>query len=82
MVKGVDCYVSFFVQLGAQRFCDIAGDTNLQTNAPVTVARMKITAFRKGKAAWSIITNDRGKYRPGQDVGTNSPNAVVWKVVE
>ena len=67
MVKGVDCYVSFFVQLRTQRFCDMSGKSNVQTNVPVTVARMKITAYRKGKAVWSVPTNARGIYRPGAD---------------
>ena len=81
MVKDVDCYVSFFVQLGTQRSADIAKDSSPKTNAPVTVARMKITTYREGKADWTVKTNARGKYRLEQGVGANSANA-VWKAKE
>lgn len=83
MVKGVDCYVSFFVQLGAQQICDMAGATQMQTNAPVTVARMKITAYRKGKAAWSIQTPARGMYRPGEVPGIPATGTnAAWQAGE
>lgn len=81
MIKGVDCYVSFFVQTGTQRPCDMAGESRPMTNAPVTVARVKITAYREGKTVWTVNTNARGKYCPEQGVGANSGNA-VWKAKE
>ena len=79
MVKNLDCYVSFFVQLGTQRACDMAGDPRTSTNAPITVPRMLITAYRKDKAIWTLDTNAKGKYRVKEGVGANatSTNAVL-----
>jgi hypothetical protein len=81
MIKGVDCYVSFFVQLAAKQSCDMAENSKPTTNAPVTVGRVKITAYRGGKVAWKVNTNGSGKYCLEKGVGTNSANA-AWKVKE
>ena len=72
MVKNLDYYVSFFVQLGTQRACDIAGDPKTSTNAPITVPRMLITAYRQDKAVWTLDTKAKGKYRVKEGVGTNA----------
>lgn len=79
MVKNVGCYVSFFVQLEAQRACDIAGDPKAATNAPTTVSRMRITAYRKDQAVWALDTSAQGKYRvpAGGGVNATSRDAVL-----
>ncbi len=81
MVRGLDCYISFFAQMGSRNTCDLAGDTKVLTNAPVTVSRIKITTYRGGKADWTVKTNARGVYRPEQGAASNSAG-VVWKAQE
>lgn len=65
MVKSLDCYVSFFVQLGNKRSAETPGGA--ATNAPVKVARIKITAYRKGKKDWTVKTGAEGKYRAADE---------------
>jgi len=75
MVKNVDYYVSFFVQLESRRACDLAGDPRTSTNAPITVPRMLITAYRQDKAVWALATSAQGKYRVKDGSGTNAAGA-------
>lgn len=83
MVKNVDYYISFFVQLGTQRACDIAGDPKTSTNAPITVPRMLITAYRQDQAVWTLDTNAKGKYRVQEGVGANATStSAVLKAKE
>ncbi len=53
MVAELDKHISFWVPLGMEDIQRAYGKL-FQTNAPVTVARFRITAVENGKDAWTI----------------------------
>jgi hypothetical protein len=54
LVEDLDCFVSFRVPVGMERLRDIYGVTAFNTNAPVTVSRMKITGYKKDASVWRV----------------------------
>jgi len=53
MVAELDKHISFWVPLGMEDIQQAYGKL-FSTNAPVTVARFRITAVSKGENVWSI----------------------------
>jgi hypothetical protein len=54
LVDDLDTHVSFRVPMGIQKLQDMYGQTTFQTNAPITIARITITASTPEGKAWSF----------------------------
>lgn len=63
MVEELDVHISFRVPVGMDRLMDIYGLTAFNTNYPVTVSRVVITASAK-EGAWSCEIPATGIHRP------------------
>lgn len=53
MVEDLDRHISFWVPLGREEIQEAYGKL-FQTNAPVTIARFRITAVAEGQNAWTV----------------------------
>jgi hypothetical protein len=64
MVEELDVHVAFKVPVSTDRLKEIFGLTAFNTNYPVTVPRMTITAEAGGKKVWSLVCETKGILRP------------------
>lgn len=79
MARNIDCYVSFFVRLENMPACDLAGNYQVVTNAPATVERMTIKAYRDKQLVWKVDTDARGKYGAEHivEIGSSAPDTDI-----
>jgi hypothetical protein len=64
MVEDLDVHVSFKVPLSLERLKDIYGVTTFNTNYPVTVSKMTISASVKDATVWSFEVKAGGRHTP------------------
>ena len=64
LVDDLDSFVSFRVPISMQRLVDIYGATAFNTNAPVTVSKMFITAVVEDKPIWTYEVEAKGLHKP------------------
>ncbi len=63
LVDDLDCYISFRVPVDLAKLSDMYGRTTFSTNAPVRIARIKITAFTADGKAWSFDLEASGLHK-------------------
>lgn len=60
LVDDLDCYVSFRVPMGIAKLSDMFGKTTFNTNSPIVVSRIRITAFDATGKAWTCSVDAKG----------------------
>ncbi|MGQ9661578.1 MAG: hypothetical protein ACUVWX_04465 [Kiritimatiellia bacterium] len=71
-VNDLDTYISFRVPIGRDLLESAYGETTFVKGYPVTITRMKITAFANGAPLWSYEVPAAGKHS-----ATNLPSALA-----
>ena len=65
MVEELDVHISFQIPISLERLTEIYGATTFNTNYPVTVSRMTISAAQKNDTVWSFEFKAGGVFTPG-----------------
>ena len=73
IVDELDCYVSFRVPVAMNMLTEIYGLTAFNTNAPVSVSRLRITAFQKDTPSWSFVLPSSGLHKNPQTAAYEVP---------
>jgi hypothetical protein len=64
MVEELDVHISFKVPMSFERLKEIYGATTFNTNYPVTVSRLVVTALVKDVKVWSFEVKAEGRQTP------------------
>lgn len=54
MIEALDKHISFWVPVGVEQVREAFGDTLFVADAPVTIAKIKVTAMSGGDPVWSL----------------------------
>jgi len=76
LVDDLDTHVSFRVPISYAKLRDMFGLTAFNTNAPVTISRMTITAFTSEGKAWSVELAADGLHKFADTAPALSTNTV------